>query len=43
MPVDRFLTPAQVAAAVLALVALDDATVPQELVLRGMLDYDFAS
>jgi short-subunit dehydrogenase len=43
MPVDRFLTPAQVAAAVLALVTLDDGTVPQELVLRGMQDYDFAS
>jgi NAD(P)-dependent dehydrogenase (short-subunit alcohol dehydrogenase family) len=43
MPRDRFLSPAQVAAAVLALLQLDEPAVPQELVLRGMLDYDFAS
>ena len=43
MPMDRFLSPAQVAAAVSALLQLDDGVVPQELVLRGMQDYDFAS
>jgi short-subunit dehydrogenase len=43
MPVDRFLSPAQVAAAVAALLHLDADVVPQELVLRGMHDYDFAS
>jgi len=43
MPVDRFLTPAQVAAAVVALLQLDDASVPQELVLRAMHDRDFGS
>jgi len=43
MPVERFLTPAQVASAVIALLRLDDQTVPQELVLRAMLDRDFGS
>lgn len=43
MPVERFLTPAQVASAVLALLRLDDQAVPQELVLRAMLDRDFGS
>jgi NAD(P)-dependent dehydrogenase (short-subunit alcohol dehydrogenase family) len=43
MPVDRFLSPTQVAAAVCALLQLDAHVVPQELVLRGMRDYDFAS
>ncbi len=43
MPTERFLTPAQVAAAVIALIRLDDDAVPQELVLRAMHDYDFAS
>lgn len=43
MPVDRFLSPTQVAAAVCALLQLDADVVPQELVLRGMHDYDFAS
>ena len=43
MPVDRFLTPAQVAAAVIALLRLDDTAVPQELVLRAMHDRDFGS
>ncbi len=42
MPVDRFLTPVQVAAAVIALLDLDPAVVPQELVLRAMHDVDFA-
>jgi NAD(P)-dependent dehydrogenase (short-subunit alcohol dehydrogenase family) len=43
MPVDRFLAPAQVAAAVIALLRLDDTAVPQELVLRAMDDRDFGS
>ncbi len=43
MPVDRFLTAAQVASAVVALMQLDDVVVPQELVLRAMHDHDFAS
>jgi NADP-dependent 3-hydroxy acid dehydrogenase YdfG len=43
MPVDRFLSATQVAAAVRALLQLDADVVPQELVLRGMHDYDFAS
>ncbi len=43
MPVDRFLTPAQVAAAVIALLRLDDVAVPQELVLRALEDRDFGS
>ncbi len=42
-PTEQFLTPAQVAAAVMALLRLDDAAVPQELVLRAMHDCDFAS
>ena len=43
MPTEQFLTPAHVAAAVLAILRLDDAAVPQELVLRAMHDCDFAS
>ena len=42
MPVDRFLTPGQVAEAIVALLDLDVAVVPQELVLRAMHDVDFA-
>jgi hypothetical protein len=43
MPTEQFLTPAHVAAAVMAILRLDDAAVPQELVLRAMHDRDFAS
>jgi NAD(P)-dependent dehydrogenase (short-subunit alcohol dehydrogenase family) len=43
MPVERFLTPAQVAAAVVALLRLDDTAVPQELILRALHDRDFGS
>lgn len=43
MPTEQFLTPAQVAAAVMAMLQLDDAAVPQELVLRAMHDCDFTS
>jgi NADP-dependent 3-hydroxy acid dehydrogenase YdfG len=42
MPVEDFLTPAQVAEAVLALLKLPDSVVPQEFVLRAMRDRDFA-
>lgn len=43
MPVDKFLSAKMVADAVLALVRMDDAAVPQELVLRAMEDRDFSS
>lgn len=43
MPVQQFLTASQVAAAVLALIRMDDNVVPQELVLRAMADRDFSS
>lgn len=43
MPVQNFLTAKQVADAVVALVAMEDHVVPQELVLRAMADRDFAS
>lgn len=43
LPVEKFLTAAQVSAAVLALARMDDVAVPQELVLRAMEDRDFAS
>ena len=43
MPTEQFLTPAQVAAAVMAILQLDDAAVPQDLVLRAMHDCDFTS
>lgn len=42
MPVQNFLTAKQVADAVVALVAMEDSVVPQELVLRAMQDRDFA-
>lgn len=42
MPVQNFLTAKQVAAAVVGLVAMEDAVVPQELVLRAMQDRDFS-
>lgn len=43
VPVEKFLTAKMVADAVLALVQLDAAAVPQELVLRAMADRDFSS
>jgi len=43
MPVENFLRPEQVADAVLALLRMDDAVVPQELVIRAMGDRDFSS
>jgi len=43
LPTHHWLTARQVAAAVLALLALDDSVVPQELVLRAMHDRDFSS
>ena len=43
MPVERFLKPGEVAAAVIALLRLDDQAVPVELVLRAMHDRDFGS
>lgn len=43
MPVQNFLTAQQVAEAVVALVGMADSVVPQELVLRAMLDRDFSS
>lgn len=42
MPVEKFLSATQVAAAVLALARMDDNVVPQELVLRAMEDRDFS-
>jgi NAD(P)-dependent dehydrogenase (short-subunit alcohol dehydrogenase family) len=42
MPVQNFLTAGQVADAVAALTAMEDAVVPQELVLRAMQDRDFS-
>ena len=42
MPVENFLRPEQVAAAVIALLRMDDNVVPQELVLRALQDRDFA-
>jgi NAD(P)-dependent dehydrogenase (short-subunit alcohol dehydrogenase family) len=42
MPTEDFLTPAQVADAVSALVRMDPSVVPQELVLRALKDRDFA-
>ena len=41
MPVENFLRAGQVADAVLALLRLDDNVVPQELVVRALLDRDF--
>ncbi len=43
VPVEKFLSAQTVAAAVLALIQLDDRAVPQELVLRAMEDRDFSS
>ena len=42
MPVEDFLTAQQVAKAVISLVQMDASVVPQELVLRALLDRDFA-
>ena len=42
MPTEDFLTAAQVADAVSALVRMDPSVVPQELVLRALRDRDFA-
>jgi short-subunit dehydrogenase len=42
MPVEDFLTAQQVAKAVVSLVQMDASVVPQELVLRALLDRDFA-
>lgn len=42
MPVEDFLTAAQVADAVVALAQMDASVVPQELVLRSLKDRDFA-
>ncbi|MCB1235539.1 MAG: SDR family oxidoreductase [Verrucomicrobiae bacterium] len=42
MPVGDFLTPAQVADAIVAVLAQDDACVTRELVLRSLKDRDFA-
>jgi NAD(P)-dependent dehydrogenase (short-subunit alcohol dehydrogenase family) len=42
MPVEDFLTPHQVAQAVVSLVRMEDSVVPQELVLRALRDRDFA-
>ena len=41
MPVEDFLTPGQVAKALIALVEMEDSVVPQELVLRAIRDRDF--
>lgn len=41
MPVERFLRPTQVADAVIGLLRLDENVVPQELVVRALLDRDF--
>ncbi|MES2692282.1 MAG: SDR family oxidoreductase [Verrucomicrobiota bacterium] len=43
MPVQNFLTVKQVGDAVVALVRMEDSVVPQELVLRALLDRDFSS
>lgn len=43
VPTQNFLTPEQVADAVMALVQMDENVVPQELVLRAMADRDFSS
>ena len=43
MPVENFLSAAQVADAVVALLKMDASVVPQELVLRAIEDRDFAS
>lgn len=43
MPVQNFLTAQHVAEAVVATLKLNDAIVPQELVVRAMLDRDFSS
>lgn len=43
VPRQNFLAADHVAAAVVALARMEDAVVPQELVLRAMLDRDFAS
>lgn len=43
MPVERFLRAEQVADAVVALLRLDATVVPQELVLRALLDRDFGA
>ena len=41
-PLEKFLTPAHLADAVLALLAMDDFCVPRELVLRSLDDSDFS-
>jgi NAD(P)-dependent dehydrogenase (short-subunit alcohol dehydrogenase family) len=43
MPVQNFLRAGQVADAVLAVLRLEDSVVPQELVLRALLDRDFGA
>ena len=43
MPVQNFLRAGQVADAVLAVLKLDDNVVPQELVVRALLDRDFSA
>jgi NAD(P)-dependent dehydrogenase (short-subunit alcohol dehydrogenase family) len=43
MPVEKFLRAEHVANAVVALLRLDDNVVPQELVLRALLDRDFGA
>lgn len=42
MPVEKFLTPAQVAGAVVGALQMDDWCVPREIVLRSMQDSDFS-
>ncbi|MEI6713758.1 MAG: SDR family oxidoreductase [Verrucomicrobiota bacterium] len=41
MPVEDFLTPRQVALALIGLVQMEDSVVPQELVIRAIRDRDF--
>lgn len=43
MPVEKFLRASQVADAVLAVLRLEDNVVPQELVVRALLDRDFGA
>lgn len=43
MPVQNFLSAAQVADAVVTVAQMDDSMVPQELVIRALRDRDFAS
>jgi NAD(P)-dependent dehydrogenase (short-subunit alcohol dehydrogenase family) len=43
MPVERFLRAHQVADAIVAVIRLEDSVVPQELVLRALLDRDFGT